>query len=63
MKQLSLQIFTLLISIFCYSQNNEQKIEYILKSNGTIEAYKSIFEMRIEPLKYGANKTDSTNSK
>lgn len=55
-----LQITFLLISIACFGQTKEQKIEFILKTNGSIDGYKSILlDMTINPMKNSASKTDS----
>ena len=55
-----LQITFLLISIVFFGQTKQQQIEFILKTNGSIEGYKSMFvDMTINPMKNSANKTDS----
>lgn len=60
MKNALLQVLLILISSFCLSQTNDQKIEYILKTNGTIEGYKTMWiEMRLSPLKYTEDGKDS----
>lgn len=60
MKNKILPLLLVLICSLCFSQNIEQKTEYILKSNGTIEAYKLLLtEMRTNPLKYNQNEMDS----
>ncbi|MCD9854783.1 DUF2059 domain-containing protein [Epilithonimonas sp. JDS] len=60
MKNKIFPILLVLIYAFCFSQNTEQKTEYILKSNGTIEAYKLLLtEMGTNPLKYHQDKMDS----
>lgn len=55
-----LQITFLSISIVFFGQTKQQKIEFILKTNGSIEVYKSMFvDMTLNPLKNSASKTDS----
>lgn len=55
-----LQITFFLISIACFGQTKQQKIEFILKTNGSIEGYKSMLvDMTINPMKNSASKTDS----
>lgn len=55
-----LQITFFLISIAFFGQTKQQKIEFILKTNGSIEGYKSMFlDMTINPMKNSASKNDS----
>lgn len=56
----TLQIITILISSLVFSQTKEEKIIFILNTNGSIEGYKSfIIDMSINPLKYSSDKKDS----
>lgn len=53
-------IIALLLSAFIFSQTKAEKINFILKTNGSIEGYKSFFiDFKINPLKYNAEKSDS----
>ena len=55
-----LPILALLLSTFIFSQTKAEKINFILKTNGSIEGYKSfILDFKINPLKYSAGKADS----
>lgn len=55
-----LKVTFLLISFVCLGQTKQQKIEFILKTNGSIERYKSrLLDMTINPMKNSASKTDS----
>jgi len=55
-----LQITFFLISVAFFGQTKQQKIEFILKTNGSIEGYKSMFlDMTINPMKNSASKNDS----
>lgn len=56
----ALQITFFLISIISFGQTKQQKIEFILKTNGSIDGYKSMFmDMTINPMKNSVNKSDS----
>lgn len=56
----TLQITFFLISIVSFGQTKQQKIEYILRTNGSIDDYKSMFvDMTINPMKNSVNKSDS----
>lgn len=53
-------IIALLLSAFIFSQTKAEKINFILKTNGSIEGYKSfLIDFKINPLKYTAEKSDS----
>lgn len=55
-----LKITLFLISIVSFGQTKQQKIEFILTTNGSIDGYKSIFiDMTINPMKNSVNKLDS----
>lgn len=54
------QLVFILCAAILFSQNKEQKIEYILKTSKTLEGFKSLLiEMRIDPLKNMTSKADS----
>ena len=56
----TLQIIILLFSCLIFSQTKDEKIISILKTNGSIESYKSfLIDMTINPLKYSSEKKDS----
>ena len=58
--KIALQTLTILVSSLVFSQTSNEKIISILKSNGSIEGYKSfIIDMTINPLKYSSDKIDS----
>lgn len=53
-------IIALLLSAFIFSQTKAEKINFILKTNGSIEGYKSfLIDFKINPLKYNAEKSGS----
>ena len=53
-------IIALLLSAFIFSQTNAEKINFILKTNESIEGYRSfLIDYKINPLKYNAEKSDS----
>lgn len=55
-----LLILLLLISILSFGQTNQQKIEFILKTNGSVEGYKSfLMSLLINPIKNSVDKSDS----
>lgn len=56
----TLTILALLLFILNFSQTKAEKINFILKTNGSIEGYKSfLFDFKINPLKFSTDKTDS----
>lgn len=53
-------VIALLFSAFIFSQTKAEKINFILKTNGSIEGYRSfLIDFKINPLKYNAEKSDS----
>ncbi len=53
-------IIALLLSASIFSQTKEEKINFILKTNESIEGYRSfLIDYKINPLKYNAEKSDS----
>lgn len=53
-------VIALLLSAFIFSQTKDEKINFILKTNGSIEGYRSfLIDFKINPLKYNAEKSDS----
>lgn len=53
-------IIALLLSTFIFSQTKAEKINFILKTNESIEGYRSfLIDYKINPLKYNAEKSDS----
>jgi hypothetical protein len=58
--KLIFQILAILFSTLIFSQTKAEKIDFILKTTGSIEAYKSLFiNLKIDPLKNTVDKKES----
>ena len=58
--KLIFKILAILFSTLVFSQTKTEKINYIIKTTGILEGYKSLFiDTKINPLKYEVNKKDS----